>query len=160
LDHFHLPGDSVTNRETWAEWHYFNVVSEGGKRWAFISFIVGGDVTSSNWGGKLGITLREQNGRTRRFGLVLDRSQVHFSTTNANLVFGDSYVSVMADGDYTVRASAPAEDGSRGKISIALRVHPASMAYFPGVALESSGGGVPGRCARISGGLSSQPDLV
>ena len=25
IDHFHLPGDSVANRDTWAEWHYFNV---------------------------------------------------------------------------------------------------------------------------------------
>ena len=49
IDHFHLPSDSVTNRETWAEWHYFNVLSQGGKRWAFISFIVGGDVTSPDW---------------------------------------------------------------------------------------------------------------
>src|SRR6185436_16368742 len=81
IDHFHLPSDSVTNRDSWAEWHYFNVLSQGGKRWAFVSFIVGGDVTSSQWGGKLGITLREQNGRTRRFGVMLDRSQVRFSTT-------------------------------------------------------------------------------
>src|SRR5436309_5869425 len=56
MDHFHLPSDSVTNRDTWAEWHYFNILSQGGKRWAFISFIVGGDVTGSNWGGNLGIT--------------------------------------------------------------------------------------------------------
>jgi hypothetical protein len=139
LDHFHLPGDSVTNRDTWAEWHYFNVLSEGGKRWAFISFIVGGDVTSSNWGGKVGITLREQNGRSRRFGVVLDRSLVRFSTRDANLIFGDSHVTVMADGDYMVRASAPAEGGSAGRISIALRVRPAPMAYFPGVAMTSGG---------------------
>jgi hypothetical protein len=137
IDHFHVPSDSVTNRDTWAEWHYFNVLSEGGKRWAFVSFIVGGDVTSSNWGGKLGITLR-QNGRTRRFGVVLDRSKVAFSTTNADLVFGDSRVSVMADGDYAVRATAPEESGA-GRVSLALRVHPAPMAYFPGVAMGSGG---------------------
>lgn len=141
MDHFHLPGDSVTNRASWAEWHYFNVLSEtaGGKRWAFISFIVGGDVTSTDWGGKLGITLREQNGRTRRFGVVLDRSLVRFSTRDANLIFGDSHVTVMADGDYMVRASAPAQDGQGGRISVSLRVHPAPMAYFPGVEMASGG---------------------
>ena len=138
IDHFHLPSDSVANRDTWAEWHYFNVLSQGGKRWAFISFIVGGDVTSSAWGGKLGITLREQNGRTRRFGVALQRADLHFSTTDANLVFGDSHVTVLADGDYQVRASAP-EEGGRGRISVALRVHPAPMAYFPGVAMGSGG---------------------
>ena len=67
IDHFHLPSDSVANRETWAEWHYFNVLSPDRKRWAFISFIVGGDVTGTKWGGQIGITLREQDGATRRF---------------------------------------------------------------------------------------------
>ena len=138
IDHFHLPSDSVTNRETWAEWHYFNVLSQGGKRWAFISFIVGGDVTSPDWGGKLGVTLRDQGGRTRRFGVILDRSKVRFSTTDADLLFGGSRVTVLEDGDYDVRASAPEENGG-GKISMALRVHPAPMAYFPGVAMGSGG---------------------
>ncbi len=150
IDHFHLPSDSVTNRETWAEWHYFNVLSEGGKRWAFVSFIVGGDVTGTKWGGQLGITLRRQemgngqSGSTRRFGEMLDRSQVRFSTTDANLVFGDSHVTVLPDGDYEVRATAREEssDGGSsggGRIRIDLRVHPAPYAYFPGVAMGSGG---------------------
>src|SRR5215210_6730089 len=40
IDHFHVPSDSLGDRNTWAEWHYFNVLSENCKRWAFISFIV------------------------------------------------------------------------------------------------------------------------
>jgi len=132
IDHFHLPGDSVTNRDTWAEWHYFNVLSDDGKRWAFISFIVGGDVTGTKWGGNVGITLREQNGATRRFGATLDRSRVRFSTTDANLVFGDSYVTVLANGDYEVRAKA-------GKADVSLVVHPAPFAYFPGVSMGTGG---------------------
>src|SRR3954468_18999590 len=150
IDHFHLPSDSVKNRETWAEWHYFNVLSQGGKRWAFISLIVGGDVTSANWGGKVGITLREENGATRRFGVTLDRSRVRFSTRDANLVFGDSHVTVLPDGDYNVRASAPG-------IQIALTVHPAPYAYFPGVSMGSdgfvSGYTVPALRASASGTL-------
>ena len=157
IDHFHLPSDSIANRDTWAEWHYFNVLSQGGKRWAFISFIVGGDVTGTKWGGKLGITLREQSGATRRFGTVLDRSQVRFSTTDANLVFGDSRVTVLPDGDYEVRASARAENGTSGRISINLRVHPAPYAYFPGVSMGSggfvSGYTVPALRASASGTL-------
>jgi hypothetical protein len=165
IDHFHAPGDSVRNKETWAEWHYFNVLSHGGTRWAFISFIVGGDVTGTNWGGKLGITLREQNGETRRFGVTLDRSKVRFSTTDADLVFGDSHVTVLANGDYEVRATAAEEVGSatatrpqanRG-IQIALTVHPAPYAYFPGVSMGSdgfiSGYTVPALRASASGTL-------
>ncbi len=150
IDHFHLPGDSVESRETWAEWHYFNVLSEGGKRWAFISFIVGGDVTGTKWGGRLGITLRDQGGATHRFGTTLDRSRVRFSTTDANLAFGDSHVSVLANGDYDVRARAEG-------IDIALTVHPAPQAYFPGVAMGSggfvSGYTVPALRASASGTL-------
>jgi hypothetical protein len=160
IDHFHLPSDSVANRDTWAEWHYFNVLSQGGKRWAFVSFIVGGDVTGTEWGGKLGITLREQSGATRRFGATLDRSRVRFSTTDANLVFGDSRVTVLPDGDYEVRAAAREETGGGfggAGIEINLRVHPAPYAYFPGVAMASggfvSGYTVPALRASASGTL-------
>ena len=150
IDHFHLPGDTIANRDTWAEWHYFNVLSEGGKRWAFISFIVGGDVTGTKWGGKVGITLREQNGATRRFGATLDRSRVRFSTTEANLVFGDSHVTVLPNGDYEVRAVA-------GQADISLVVHPAPFAYFPGVSMGTggfvSGYTVPALRASASGTL-------
>jgi hypothetical protein len=150
IDHFHLPGDSLANRDTWAEWHYFNVLSGDGKRWAFISFIVGGDVTGTKWGGRVGITLREQNGATRRLGTTVDRSRVRFSTTDANLVFGDSHVAVLANGDYEVRASA-------GKADISLVVHPAPYAYFPGVSMGSgdfvSGYTVPALRASASGTL-------
>ena len=139
IDHFHLPSDSVANRDTWAEWHYFNMLSPDRKRWAFISFIVGGDVTGTKWGGKIGITLREQDGATRRFATTLDRSRVRFSKTDANLVFGDSHVIVLPDGDYEVRAAAREENGARGTMSVALRVHPAPYAYFPGVAMGSGG---------------------
>jgi len=139
IDHFHLPSDSVANRDTWAEWHYFNVLSPDRKRWAFISFIVGGDVTGTKWGGQVGITLRVQDGATRRFAATLDRSRVRFSTTDANLVLGDSHVIVLPDGDYEVRAAAREENGAQGKTSVALRVHPAPYAYFPGVAMGSGG---------------------
>jgi len=161
IDHFHLPSDSVANTDTWAEWHYFNVLSQGGRRWAFVSFIVGGDVAGTKWGGKLGITLRERGGATRRFGATVDRSRVRFSTSDANLVFGDSRVTVLPDGDYEVRATAREETGGgssgAGKIEINLRVHPAPHAYFPGVAMGSggfvSGYTVPALRASASGTL-------
>ena len=41
IDHFHMPPAHVAHPESWAEWHYFNVLSPSGKEWAFISFIVG-----------------------------------------------------------------------------------------------------------------------
>jgi hypothetical protein len=162
IDHFHVPSDSVANRESWAEWHYFNVVSSGAKRWAFISFIVGGDVTGTKWAGKIGVTLREQNGATRRFAATVDRSSVRFSTMDANLVFGNSRVTVLPNGDYDVRASAAEESSeagppTRGRVDISLQVRPAPYAYFPGVSMGSdgfvSGYTVPALRASASGTL-------
>src|SRR5687767_6200290 len=156
IDHFHLPSDSLANRETWGEWHYFNVMSRGGKRWAFISFVVGGEVPVTEWGGNLGITLREEGGRTRKFAKKVDRSRVRFSTADANLVFGDSRVTVLPNGDYRVTASAKEEGGS-SVIDIDMTVTPAPYAYFPGVSMGAgdfvSGYTVPGLRAAASGTL-------
>lgn len=156
IDRFHLPSDSLANRDTWGEWHYFNVMPEGGKRWAFISFIVGGDVTGSDWGGNLGITLREQGRRTRKFAATVDRSRVRFSTTDADLVFGASRVTVLPNGDYRVVAAAREENGP-GKIDISVTVSPAPFAYFPGVSMGAgdfvSGYTVPALRATASGTL-------
>ena len=160
IDHFHMPPDTLENRETWAEWHYFNVISPGNNRWVFISFIVGGDVRSTNWGGQLGITLREQGGRTQRFAMTLDRSRVRFSTADANLTFGASSVEVQPNGDYAVRAHATDERGAA--IEIVLDVHPAPNAYFPGVSMGSagflSGYTVPALRASASGTICVEDD--
>jgi hypothetical protein len=147
IDRFHLPPDGIANRNTWAEWHYFNVLTQRGTRWVFISFIIGGDVTGNDWRGNLGITLREQggggrgrvSGRTRRFGTTIDRSRVRFSTTDADLVFGESHVTVLPNGDYHVVAAA-GEEGGSGKIEISLTVAPAPHAYFPGVSMGGGSG--------------------
>ena len=154
IDHFHLPSDSLAHRDTWAEWHYFNVLSRGGSRWAFISFILGGDVTGDEWGGNIGITLREQGGRTRKFAARVARSEIQFSTTKADLVFGSSRVTVLPNGDYRVTAAAREENGA-GKIDISMTVTPSPLAYFPGVSMGAgdfvSGYTVPALRASASG---------
>jgi hypothetical protein len=95
IDHFHIPDSGVTDRDTWAEWHYFNVLSSDRKRWAFISFIVAGDVKGEKWGGSVTITLREEGSRSRRFENLVPRTDVEFSTTSANLQLGTSSVTVV-----------------------------------------------------------------
>lgn len=136
IDHFHLPPDSIENRETWAEWHYFNVLSADRKSWAFISYIVGGDVTSDKWGGSLTVTLREQEGESRKFESRVTHERVSFSTTSANLRIGESTVNVLPNGDYEVKGSAQGESGT---LNIDLVVHPAPRAYFPGASLGTEG---------------------
>jgi hypothetical protein len=154
IDHFHLPPPNAANRDTWAEWHYFNVLSPDRKRWAFISFIVAGDVTSEKWGGSVTITLREEGGRSRKFESRIPKSAVQFSTTSANLRLGASSVTVMPNGDYHVVASAHGKDGP---LSLDLVVSPAARAYFPGASLGTdefvSGYTVPALRADATGSI-------
>ena len=68
IDHFHETPVGELNRESWGEWHYFNVPSADGRRWSFLTFLVGGDVPNGDWGGQLLLTLHEA-GRPARWTL-------------------------------------------------------------------------------------------
>jgi len=94
IDHFHVPPDSVADRDTWAEWHYFNVLSHDRKRWAFLSFIVGGDVPHGEWGGQVLLTLHEQGKPARRFVASFPARVIAFSTWNSDLRVGDGTVTL------------------------------------------------------------------
>ncbi len=154
IDHFHFPPDSAANKSSWAEWHYFNVLSPDRKHWAFISFIVAGDVTSERWGGSVAVTLRDEGGKSRKFASYVPRSAVSLSTSRADLTLGSSSVRVMPDGNYAVHGEARALDGG-APMRIELVVSPASRAYFPGASLSSgnfvSGYAVPGLRANATG---------
>jgi hypothetical protein len=136
IDHFHLP--TVAN-ESWAEWHYFNIVSAGRSRWAFISFIVGGAIPSDGrpneqWGGQILITLHEDGRPARRFVALTPSTAVRFATSSADLVIGGSRVTVLPDGRYSVRARAR-EERSGSVVDVDLIIAPTPGAYFPGASL-------------------------
>lgn len=154
IDRFHLPPADVENRESWGEWHYFNVLSEDGKRWAFISFILGGEIPEGEWGGQLVVTLREEGGRTRRFSAGARPPAIRFSTVDADLRIGESSVELLPDARYAVRAVAR-EEGTGVPLRLDLIVTPAPRAYFPGATLASgrftSGYAVPALRAVATG---------
>lgn len=154
IDHFHLPPAEARHDPTWAEWHYFNVLSADRSKWAFISFIVGGEVPGGQWGGQVLITTHEQGGASRRFVAGVAATGVRFSTSRADVTIGGSSVSVLADGRYAIRAKGR-EDGGSGTIEVNLVVAPAPGAYFPGAALSTgetiSGYVVPGLRAEATG---------
>jgi hypothetical protein len=136
IDHFHLP---TSPDESWGEWHYFNIVSADRRRWAFISFIVGGEIPSDaaptdRWGGQVLVTLHESGRPARRFTATSPSSAVRFSTSSADLAIGDARVTVLPDGRYEVRARAT-EEGRAGSVDVDLVVAPTPRAYFPGAAL-------------------------
>ena len=136
IDHFHLP---ATAGESWGEWHYFNIVSADRRRWAFISFIVGGAIPpdaapTERWGGQLLVTLHDEGRPARRFSAISPSSAVRFSTSSADLAIGESHVTVLPDGRYELRARAR-EEGRGGSVDVDLVIAPSPRAYFPGAAL-------------------------
>ncbi|HZF68132.1 MAG TPA: hypothetical protein VEZ47_08845 [Gemmatirosa sp.] len=143
IDHFHDPSPGLARRESWAEWHYFNVLSADRRRWAFVTLMVAGDVGrrdslgQARWGGGVLVTLHEEGRAARRFSARIPAAEVRYSTRDANLALGPWSVRVLADGRYAVRASADAEDGRGDAVDVDLVVAPAPRAYFPGATLES-----------------------
>ncbi len=140
IDRFHLPPAEVEDRDSWGEWHYFNVLSHDRRRWAFITFLIGGDVPRGEWGGQIMVSVREQGGRTRKFVATVPKERIRFSTSDPDLALGDSRVTLLPDGRYAVRATATeASGGGKGgrgaTVSVDLIVSPAPRAYFPGAVL-------------------------
>ena len=135
-DHFHLPPADVAVPESWGEWHYFNVLSPDSNRWYFITFIVAGAVPDGRWGGQVLVTAHQTGQPARRFSLAVPKTSVRFSTRDANLDFGAAgSVLVQPDGNYAIRGTARAEDGSGAGLRLDLVVTPAARAYFPGATL-------------------------
>ncbi len=156
IDHFHLPSPTMANRTSGGEWHYFNVISPDARRWAFISFIVGGDVTGAEWGGQVLVTLHERGRAPRRFSRTIPRERVRFSTRDADLTIGNDSVRVLADGRYAVNARV-LEEGTGVPLVLSLLVSPTSRVEFPGATLVSgdftSGYAVPALRADATGSL-------
>ena len=161
IDHFHRPPPEVAGDESWAEWHYFNVLSSDRRRWAFVTLMVGGAVPSdtaraageSRWGAQVLVTLHEQGRVPRRFTATVPAERARFSTDDANLDVGPSFVRVLDDGRYAVRAEARGESGT--PVVVDLVVTPAPRAYFPGATLAGgasvSGYAVPALRASATG---------
>ncbi|HEX2717530.1 MAG TPA: ABC transporter permease [Gemmatimonadaceae bacterium] len=155
IDHFHLPPASLDAdaRRSWAEWHYFNVLSADARRWAFVTLMVGGDIPEGEWGGQTLVTLREEGKGERRFATQVPSRAVNMSTTRADLDVGDSRVRVLDDGRYELHAVAR-EVGGSARARIDLVVTPVPRAYFPGAALGGqivSGYAVPALRAGATG---------
>ncbi len=168
IDHFHLPPPNLAARASYAEWHYFNVLSDDGQRWAFVTLMVAGDVGKPDsvdasgvrrprWGGQVLVTVHAPGAAARRYSARVQPNGVRFSTHDADLRVGDAGVRVLPDGRYAVHARAAAEDGSGRAATVDLVVTPAPRAYFPGATLESgdfaSGYAVAGLRADAAGAI-------
>ena len=140
IDAFHYPPASLTTEEkkTWGEWHYFNVLSADRKRWAFLTFLVGGDVPRGAWGGQVLLTLHQQGGAVRKFSFNVPKAGVSLDSGRVDLSLGASSVTLQDDGRYLVHAIAAEERGG-AKAVVDLVVTPVKNAYFPGAQLGGEG---------------------
>ena len=150
IDHFHLPPAEARGDSTWGEWHYFNVLWPGGRKWAFVSFIIGGAIPQGKWGGQVLVTVHETGQPTRRFEAFALSSAVAFSTSKADVRIGASSVAVQPDGNYRVSVQVPG-------LRMNLTVTPAASAFFPGASIGGSalvsGYVVPGLRAAATGAV-------
>ena len=155
IDHFHAPPLDAAGDPSWAEWHYFNVLSPDRRSWAFISFMLAGEVggPADRWGGQLLVTLHEQGKPARRFTSSVPATAVRWSTSDADLRLGDASVEVLPDGRYAIRGTAR-EGGTQTPVAIDLVISPTAGAYFPGTSLSTgivSGYVVPALRAEADG---------
>jgi hypothetical protein len=160
IDHFHTPAPALANRNSWAEWHYFNIVSPDRRRWVFISFILAGDVSHGQWGGEVLVTTHAAPSvgapaREHRYVASARPDEVRYSTTSPDLQIGTSSVELLSDGRYAVRAHGHDENGRA--VDVDLVITPAPRAYFPGVDIATgdfaSGYSVPALKANGSGSV-------
>lgn len=142
IDRFHLPPAGIAYPASWGEWHYFNVLSADRRRWAFVSFILAGEIPDGRWGGQVLVTTHEQGegvraGPVRRYTATVPPRDIRFSTTDADLQLGAAgSVIVRPDGNYAVRARVR-DEATGAPLELDLVVAPAPLAYFPGASLRS-----------------------
>ena len=151
MDRFHLPRKPDS---TWGEWHYFNFVT-GPEEWWYVTFLVGGEVSlaerGGRWGGRMLVTHRRPDGRHERYTADVPAARVAFDTARADVTIGESFVR-QRDGNYRLRAEAYG-GGKSARLDLVLRPEP--NRYFPPVELRDddflSGYVVPALAASATG---------
>jgi hypothetical protein len=145
IDRLHLPR---TPDSTWAEWHYFNVVSSPDEWW-YLTFLIGGEVPVGRWGGQLLLTHRKPDGSYQRYTSLFPAADIAFDTAHADLGLAANFVR-QRDGVYRLHARS-----TINRVDLALEITPAPRHYFPPVELGDeqlvSGYVVPALVAKASG---------
>jgi hypothetical protein len=144
MDHFHLPPRADSS---WAEWHYFNIVTAPDEWW-YVTYLIGGDVRLG-LGGRLLVTHRRSEGAYERISVPVNSGRIKLDTAKADLLLGDSWVK-QRDGKYRLYAHLPKQG-----FEMDIELRPMPNRYFPPVELSQedflSGYVVPALAADASG---------
>lgn len=133
IDGFHAPPASAAGDSTWAEWHYFNVLSPDGERWLYLTYLVGGDLRSERWGGQLLATLVDGTS-DRAYEQNFGPEAIDVEPGRVDVAIGPASAVRLADGAYGLTAAIPrAEDEGRGVLEVDLTIRPDPRRYLPAV---------------------------
>ena len=139
IDAFHRPKGPAANDSTWAEWHYFNILSPDEESWLYLTYLVGGDLEGDAWGGQILANLVRRDGTERRFEDRREASEVRVSLDRPDLEIGASTVRLLEDGRYDLTAHVPAADGRGDTLSLQLTLSPIPRRYLPPVDVSPGG---------------------
>ncbi len=139
IDAFHRPTGPAASDSTWAEWHYFNILSPDEQSWLYLTYLVGGDLEGDAWGGQILANLVRQDGTERRFEDRREASEVRVSLDRPDLEIGASAVRLLEDGRYELTARVPAADGRGDTLSLRVTLSPTPRRYLPPVDVSPGG---------------------
>jgi hypothetical protein len=131
LDHFHLP---ARTDPSWAEWHYFNLVTSADEWW-YVTYLIGGEVRGKKWGGQVIVTHRRPDGKYDRFVAQAPANHIAFDTSAADVTIGKSFVR-QRGGVYRLHGVVR---GTSGRLRFDFALTPALNHYFPPVELRGEG---------------------
>lgn len=133
IDAFHAPPASAAGDSTWAEWHYFNVLSPDGERWLYLTYLVGGDLRGGRWGGQLLATLVDGTSE-QAYEQNFAADAISVEPGRVDVAIGPASAVQLVDGAYRLTATIPRTDGeSRGALEVDLTIRPTPRRYLPAV---------------------------
>lgn len=143
IDGFHAPPGEAAGDSTWAEWHYFNLLSPDGESWLYLTYLVGGDLRGGRWGGRVLATLVEAGREEDRvFEREVGPGDVDVVPGRVDVALGRAGEVRLENGGYRLTAEIPASGASAdGALRVDLTIEPARHRYLP--AVDISPGGFP-----------------
>lgn len=144
IDRFHHPPPRVGGDTTWAEWHYFNVLWPDERRWLYLAYILGGDLSGDRWFGTVLAGYRLPDGQHLSFADSLGPAAIEYSSDGPDLTFGPHTVRLLDDpARYRIVARLPAAEGD-APLLVQMEVRPEAHRYFPPAELAAADSFVSG----------------
>ncbi|MDW8367941.1 MAG: ABC transporter permease, partial [Abditibacteriales bacterium] len=138
IDRFHLPNPLNPLAKTWAEWHYFKWHDDAQRAYGYLSFIIGGNLTT---GRGRGVVMLRVSARGTHSPWYRHTAQVRlsdFSTTRPDLRIGQN--TVRFDGARYRLCVAFTDAATKTPVRAVLSLRPTPDLYYPPFVVRAGGG--------------------